>query len=146
MCCVHRMVGLCGVEYSGVGTGFPWSTFTGRLQPHTVGSCLLFPAMLVSTISLLRFSCPWYNHTRLVRHTHGSLVIMGNFNLVANAALDRSTLPSGAASNPDRSAEEANAVQVFTAFKTAGHPMLGGGCIPAGAPSGTGLNSQWAQL
>jgi hypothetical protein len=78
--------------------------------------------------------------------TAGSLVIVGNFNSVANAALDRSTLPYGTASNPDRSAEEADAVQVFTAFKTAGHPMLGGGCIPAGAPSGTRLNSQWAQL
>jgi exonuclease III len=48
--------------------------------------------------------------------TTGSLVIMGDFNFVADAALDRSTLPSGATSNPDRRAEEATAVQVFTAL------------------------------
>jgi exonuclease III len=56
--------------------------------------------------------------------TAGSLVIVGDFNFVADAALDRSTLPSGAASNPDRKAEEATAVQVFTALKTAGHPVV----------------------
>jgi exonuclease III len=56
--------------------------------------------------------------------TAGSLVIMGDFNFVADAAIDRSTLPSGAASNPDRRAEEATAEQVFTALQTAGHPVV----------------------
>jgi hypothetical protein len=49
---VHRMVWLCGVEYGGAGTGFPWSKRTGQLQPHAVGSCLLFPAMLARAVSL----------------------------------------------------------------------------------------------
>jgi hypothetical protein len=61
----HRMVGFCGVEYGGAGTGFPWSTLTGRLQLHAMGSCLLFPAMLASAVSPPRFSYPWYNHARL---------------------------------------------------------------------------------
>jgi hypothetical protein len=52
-------------EYGGAGTGCPWSTLTGRLQLHAVGSCLLFPAMLASAVSLPRFSYPWYNHARL---------------------------------------------------------------------------------
>jgi hypothetical protein len=47
-----------------------------------------------------------------------------DFNYVADAALERSTLPYGAASNPDRSTEEATAVQVITALKTAGHPVV----------------------
>jgi hypothetical protein len=50
--------------------------------------------------------------------------MLGDFNFVTDAALDRSTLPSGAASNPDRCAEEATALQVFTALKTAGHPVV----------------------
>jgi hypothetical protein len=49
---------------------------------------------------------------------------MGDFSFVADAALDCSTLPSGAASNPDRRAEEATAVQVFTALKTAGCTVM----------------------
>jgi hypothetical protein len=52
------------------------------------------------------------------------MVIMGDFSFVADAALDRSTLQSGAASNPDRRAEEATAVQVFIALKTVGHPVV----------------------
>jgi hypothetical protein len=51
----HRMVGFCGVEYGGAGTGFHWSTLTGRL----------FPVMLASALSLPRFCYPWYNHARL---------------------------------------------------------------------------------
>jgi hypothetical protein len=61
----HRMVGLCGVECSGEGACFPWSTLAGRLQLHAVGSCLLFPAMLASAVSFRRFYYPWYNHARL---------------------------------------------------------------------------------
>jgi hypothetical protein len=61
----HRMVGLSGVEYGVAGTGLPLSTLTRRLQPHAVGSCLLFPAKLAIVIPSPRFSCPWYNHTRL---------------------------------------------------------------------------------
>jgi hypothetical protein len=56
--------------------------------------------------------------------TAGSLVIVGDYNFVADAALYRSTLQSGAASNPDSSAEEVTAVQVFTALKTAGHLVV----------------------
>jgi hypothetical protein len=58
----HRMVGFCGVEYGGAGTGLPWATLTDRLQLHAVGSCLLLPATLASAVSSPRFSYPWYNH------------------------------------------------------------------------------------
>jgi hypothetical protein len=56
--------------------------------------------------------------------TAGNLVIVEDLNFVANAACDRSTLPFGAASNPDRSADETIAVQVFTDLKTGGRPMV----------------------
>jgi exonuclease III len=114
----HRMVGLRGVEYGGAGTGFPcvntyWPTSAprrGQLTPASRHACQrrFFTEVLLPVVQ---------------PYTAGSLVIVGDFNFVADAALDRSTLPSGVASNPDRSAEEATAVQVFTALQTAGHPV-----------------------
>jgi hypothetical protein len=123
----RQMFGFRGVEYGRAGTGFVTAQKSFLFLVNTCSTpwaaAFCFPPCLPAPFPYRGSSARGTTMPSWESSHHGGLHLpLARY--VADAALDRSTLPSGAASNSDRNAEEATAVQVFTALKTAGHLVV----------------------